>query len=132
MYVRNLTTDKWHDTSDEGRDIGRPTWADIEAAIRQLDGRVYTLAIIGGEGEAHLAVGGGSEGRYIVYATFDNWNFRTLTSAATESSKIYLFIGGQEGDYPSNIVVSLQSALQAARTFAELGQIDASLSWRDH
>jgi hypothetical protein len=132
MYVRALGTDEWHGRDLTHRDMHDPTWPDIEAAIRKLDGRVFTMATIAAEGEAHLCVGGGSEGRYVVYATFDNWNFRTLTSAATESSKILLFIGGQEGDYPSNIVVPLQNALQAARTFAESGQIDPNLTWRDH
>ncbi len=129
MYARNLTTDEWHGISSNGRDTQDPTWADIEAAVRRLDGRVYTNAIVGGKGEAHLLVGGGSEGRYIVYATFDNMSFANLTSSPSSSTRTVLFTGGQDGDYPSHTVVSLEDALKAARTFAEHGEIEASLTW---
>jgi hypothetical protein len=66
-----------------------------------------------------MAVGGGDSGRYVVYATFDNANFFTLLSLDQSEGKLLLFVAGQEGDYDKEIVVDLQSALTAAKTFAD-------------
>jgi len=133
MYVKALYADCWDGRTCTNLETPNPSWGDIAAAVERLDGKRHTIITIGAGGEAHMAVGGGEHGQYVVYATFDNESFRTLLSATTQSQEImYLVTGGQLGDYPKNIVVDLASALAAAKTFAELGQIDATLNWRDH
>jgi hypothetical protein len=130
MYVSKLNRDARRGWEEEV--VVNPSWQDIEAAINALDGKLRTVITISGEGEAHMAVGGGDSGQYVVYATFDNANFFTLLSLDQSEGKLLLFVAGQEGDYDKKIVVDLQSALTAAKTFAEDGKIDTTLEWRDY
>jgi len=56
----------------KGRPWGaNPPWEEIEAAIRQLDGRHKTEVSITGAGEAHMSITGGN-GVYLVDATPNN------------------------------------------------------------
>jgi hypothetical protein len=130
MFAKVLVTDLWHVPSDHRRHIADPSLQDIATAIERLDGKYRTLAILKGDGDAHLAVGGGANGQYVVYATFDNARFFKLMSPGQPDSKVLLCVGGQEGDYSSNIVVDLAAALAAAKRFAETGRIDSTLQWR--
>jgi hypothetical protein len=127
VYAKALSTDYWRGTACDGEEIAHPSLEDIKAAITRLDGKYRTIVTIKGDEDAHLAVGGGASGEYVVYATFDNKRFLTLTSAEPSDSKTMLFVGGQEGDYPKNIIVDLPLALAAAKAFAETGQIDPGL-----
>jgi Immunity protein Imm1 len=130
MYAKVLSTDLWRGPSDHGWHIADPSLQDIATAIERLDGKHHTLAILKGDGDAHLAVGGGANGQYVVFATFDNVRLFTLTSPEQPDSKVPLCVGGQEGDYSKNTVVDFPAALAAAKRFAETGQIDSALQWR--
>jgi hypothetical protein len=130
MYATALSTDYWQGVRCDGSDIANPSPEDIEAAIKALDGKHRSTVTIRGNDVAHLAVGGGTGGQYVVYATFDNTRFFTLMSAEQSESKVLLLIGGQEGGYPNSIVVNLPLAMAAAKSFAETGQIDPTLQWR--
>ena len=131
MYAKALWTDYWRGTACDGDQIAHPSVEDIEVAITRLDGKYRTIVTIKGDEDAHLAVGGGASGQYVVYATFDNKRFSTLMSAEPSDSQTLLLVGGQQGDYPRNIVVDLPLALAAANAFAETGQIDPGLRWRN-
>jgi hypothetical protein len=131
MYAKALWTDYWRGTACDGDQIAHPSVEDIEVAITRLDGKYRTIVTIKGDEDAHLAVGGGASGQYVVYATFDNKRFSTLMSAEPSDSQTLLLVGGQQGDYPRNIVVDLPLALAAAKAFAETGQIDPGLRWRN-
>jgi hypothetical protein len=129
MYVSSLATDLWEDARCENDEVSNPSWEDIENAIRDLDGKSRTIVSLQGEDEAHLVVGGGSSGRYLVYATFDNKHFSTLSNGRAASSKMRLYIGGQVGEYADNLIVDIACALSAARCFSEFGQLDPKLAW---
>jgi Immunity protein Imm1 len=88
------------------------------------------MATLKGDGEAHLAVGGGADGQYIVFATFDNKRFFTLMAPRQSDSKVLLCVGGQEGEYSKESVVDLSAALAAAESFAETGQMNLALRWQ--
>jgi Immunity protein Imm1 len=114
----------------EPRHGENPTWEQIETAIRQLDGERRTLVILGvGDPVPHMAIGGGEDGKYIVYATPDNMSFHTLVNPGAPPGRCMLTAGGQRGDYDLKICVGLREALLAAKTYAESGQIDAGLTW---
>jgi Immunity protein Imm1 len=128
MFVTTMTTDYWEGVKSKHDTVLSPSWTEIEAAIACLDSETLTMVTLRGEGEAHLAVGGGG-GRYVVYATFDNQKFLTLTRGGEGRSKVSLSIGGQMGEYPEDIVVDGPLALAAAKSFAESGQINDHLHW---
>jgi Immunity protein Imm1 len=113
----------------KGGHISRPSWTDIEAAVKNLDGKKFTMVTVEGTGGAHLTIGGGTSGKYVVYATFDRIQFFTLATHGKGETKVPLFVGGQEGEYPENIVVDSTLALAAAKSFADFGRLDSNLFW---
>jgi Immunity protein Imm1 len=104
------------------------TWEDVERALNRLDAHEYTIIAIQADGEAHLVIGGGA-GHYVVYATFDNNEFWNLLSAQTSARVVLLNVGGQEGDYLTKQVVTVDLAVAAAKTFFLHGELDPSLLW---
>lgn len=129
MFVTALSIDLWDGVTDEGDDIPAPSWQQIEAAIRDLDGKRRTIVTLAAEAESHLTIGGGSSNRYVVYMTFDNMEFHNLLSGDRAEQVVKLFVGGQDGLYPDNTVIDITLALKAARGFAETGQPDPSCKW---
>ena len=113
-------------------ELDNPSWDEIEKAIRRLDGERCSLVILGiGDPVPHMGIGGGGEGKYIVYTTRDNMHFHTLINPSAPAGKCMLVAGGQLGDYEQKKCVSLREALQAAKTYAETGQIDSGLTWAE-
>lgn len=129
MRVKSLSTDLWDASADEEEDVPNPSWQQIESAIRALDGKRRTMAVLSAGGEWHLAVGGGSSNRYVVYMTFDNMSFLNLLSREKADRTVTLFVGGQDSLFPDNTVVDIALALRAAKAFAETGQADPSCKW---
>jgi hypothetical protein len=114
-------------TSEE---LENPTWQDIETAIRRLDGDRCSLLILGiGDPVPHMGIGGGHEGKYIVYATPDHQIFHNLINPNAAPGKSFLVAGGQLGDYANRQCIDLTVTLRAAKTYAESGQLDTSLIW---
>jgi len=113
------------------REKQNPTWGDIEAAVRLLDGRTRTLVCVGiGDPPVpHMAIGGGEGGKYIVYSTPDNRTFQTLINPQAPRGKCLLKAGGHFGEYELRQCVNLTDALRAARTYAETGEVDPELLW---
>jgi len=136
MFVVKLTWDKWDwDKPDadqlEQFALSSPSVPDIEKAIRRLDGKHFSLVVIYGDGEAHMAIAGGNSDQYIVSASYDNERFFTPENSDKDTKPVYLFAGGQRGDYPENMVTNLEASLAAARIFAENCTLDPSLTWTE-
>jgi len=94
----------------------RPSLADVEQAIRRLDQHRHSICTIRLVTGRHLVVGGGL-GRYIVYVdnrdgTFEEARRRDPVDPGTSLS---LTIGGQEGDYPAEAVLDLESTWAVTR-----------------
>lgn len=133
MFVKSLIFEAWEGVLNQGGEIETPTWEVIATHIRALDGNRSTLVLLMGDGEVHMAVGGGRLAQYIVYATFDGVNFAQLHSQRqlqNAAAPARLNVGGQEGDYPAKVVVSLEEALQAAYAFSSDGTLQESFQWR--
>ncbi len=131
MFVSNLSIENWNSNRDEGEFIENPTWNQIEAAIHDLNGKSKTLVILGADNETYMAIGGGESEKYIVNVTFDNISFTNLVDLSKPKEIEKLVVGGQEGNYPAKLCVDLQKVLLAAKKFAELGQLEQSVSWEE-
>jgi hypothetical protein len=131
MFVSDLSIEKWVGNTNEGEFIENPDWSQIEAAIRELDGKSKTLVTLGVDDETYMTIGGGESGKYVVSVTFDNINFHNLVDLSKPDGTEKLVVGGQEGIYPAKMCVDLLRCLLAARTFAESEKLDSLLSWQE-
>lgn len=111
--------------------IDRPAWADIEAAIRELDGRkAITVELFRIPPERfgypqgdedydlpHMAVSGGHGGRYTAYISKPDAPTRMLA--------------GRPGEPPDGFSKGpdLEAVVQAARRFTTDGEADEALPW---
>ena len=125
-FVRTLTTDT--------RTLQNPTWADVEAAIRQLDAKTQTLVILAPRlpddtSESHMAIGGGRGDLCVVYVTEDNLRFWNLEDPTKPDGSVRMVVGGQEGEYRPAQCVSRSWALKAAQTYFETGTRPDDLPW---
>src|ERR1041384_581937 len=129
-YVATLTA--------YAKTIANPTWIDVEREIVALDGRQQTLVTLspaapkgGPDGDHHMAIGGGSEGQFIVYITEDNLNFWNLTDPNRRGAEqnVRMNIGGQEDEYQEEQLVSREMAISAARRYFEDGGRAPELAW---
>jgi hypothetical protein len=128
MFISKFSVEDWQ--GSQNRSSLRPvqSWKEIEAAIKELDGHRKTLVTLEADGETHMAVGGGT-GEYVVYLTFDNETFHYLVDPSKSGVDKNLIVGGQEGVYPAKLCVDVDSALEAAKTFSELGAMEKSVIW---
>jgi len=131
MFVSDLSIENWISNRDEGEIIENPNGNQIESAIRDLNGKSKTLVTLGADEETYMTIGGGESEKYIVNVTFDNISFTNLVDLSKPEKIEKLVVGGQEGNYPGKLCVDLQTALLAAKKFAELGQLEQSVSWEE-
>ena len=126
-----LLSDHWEDVRNYEEIVETPTTDDFDRLLNRMDGQVYTMILLQREGDAHMGIGGG-DGKYVVYATFDNetfWNLIGPEGPEGEPRAIMLNAGGQEGEYPARQVVSQDRARQAGHAFLATGELDRSLRW---
>jgi hypothetical protein len=131
MFVLDLSVEKWVGNKNESEFIENPNWSQIEATIRELDGKSHTLVTLGVDEDNYMTIGGGESRRYIVSVTFDNISFHNLVDLSKPDTTEKLVVGGQEGIYPAKMCVDWLPCLVAARTFAESGKLDSLLSWQE-
>lgn len=130
MFVVNLSVDDWDGPHNSEREVSTPTTEEIREAIEQLDAERHSLVTLHANGDVTIAVGGG-DGRFVVFATFDNQLFYNLLGPGDPAKLVEVFVGGQIGEYPENTVVDRSSALSAAMTFAQTGELDSRFSWAE-
>lgn len=120
------------------REMAHPDWEQIEATIRALDGDARTDVVLRASNEnpadtPHMMIGGGNEGRYVVYATYDGRRLfdlhRSDAGSRTDEEDMRVVAGGQEGIYHAREVVDLATVLAAARAFALDGELAPGLNW---
>ncbi len=133
MFVTNLSWDEWEGNHDRGAVVAATSWQQVEAKIVALDGRSRTLVTLETDGEAHMAIGGGANDRYVVYVTADNAVFEYLVerSPIGGDESVAIVVGGQVGDYLVRRCVGLPMVLAAARLFVEAGRWERSVWERD-
>ena len=130
MAIQLLTICEWKGTGRIDHEAPDPTWEEIEKGIRALNNRdvndVYLYADAEND-EEFLCIGGG-DGRYVVTGAYEE-SFPTVVDPERGGEEL-LVVGGQEGSYPSRMIVSLDVALRAARSYFESGTFGGGgLTW---
>jgi len=131
MKIRRLRICDWQESGRLNIVVEKPSWSDIESAIRAMNnGNLNDVYLdLESEPETSLTIGGGS-GRYIVSGSLAAESFPTLTDpSVAETARVNLIVGGQLGDYPAHYVVSLAHALAAVRSVAESGIFSSEYQW---
>lgn len=145
MYITRLSSDEWDEAGKhyEPQAVEQPGPTEVEAALRRLDGKRWTVVTLEASDEQFMGVGGGSEGRYLVYvcgeepgaADEDSGEEVIDVLLAPDAEHIpadaeaKLHIGGQETAHPLRHCVDLATALRAANTYAATGTLDPALRW---
>ena len=132
MPAFQLAVYEWRGTGVTKTISEQPSWEAVESAIRALNNRERNdlyLTPSPGDPETYLCIGGGA-GRYVVAGSVRNLEFPTiLDDSKSPDPRQRLTVGGQEGEYPANQVVDLETALSAAREFFEAGGFSESGPW---
>jgi hypothetical protein len=131
MFVKFMFADEWHDRTDRGTGMANPTWDQVKQAIAALDGKQRTMLTIADKegGDRYLIVAGQWDGRCLVNATKDNYDFFSLVDPSRSTDKRMLYVGGQNGQYEERKCVPLDWALEAAEHFFEAGEMKPAMNW---
>jgi Immunity protein Imm1 len=125
MYVQRL---RIFDAED--RVVENPTWADVERAIRSLNGKTRTaLNLFHDERSPDMVIGGGRRRLYHVMVGRRGVGPINLVNPSAKDDEIEMLIGGYGTDFPMWALVDLPTALVAAKTFWDQGKLDESLHW---
>jgi Immunity protein Imm1 len=131
MYVKRMFLEDEETTSLE---IVCPSWEEIEAALRQMNGRNKNILILYPdideiEDGEFMSIGGG-ENQQFVCCVYDNDGVDHCLTNPEESSEeiIYVYMGQTTGQ-SKNQVTSIERVLLAVETYVQHGQLDTNLYW---
>lgn len=134
MGIDEATCDYWITGKDNGDVIENPIWEDVEKMILSLDGWNRTLVTFGSYDEGYyMAIGGGKNGKYIVYVSYDDEEkiYNLINQTGSEKELVELVVGGQQGNFPKRNCVSQDMVLSAAKNFFETQKIDQNMEWEE-
>jgi len=112
--------------------VNNPTWLQVEAALGKLTGEETenSVYLFKEYGEPPYLQVTGETGYYMV-EFFDENSYMLINPAQEDSDEEIEIAGfGIINDFPVREVVSLDMAIQAAKTFFENGQQDPSSVWK--
>jgi hypothetical protein len=143
MHVQGLESvvyadDGWAHRSEK---IGRPSWEQIEAAIRRLNRFQYPAVLLWPtEDESEHAVDGdhecfeimGGEGGYWLAGSIGSYYQRRYLDPVGGDDEVDVWTSDQGfADAERHICRELETVLQAARYYATHGAFDPALQWED-
>ena len=132
MPVEKLTISDWAATGERDTFIEKPSWSQIEGAVRALNNEnLNDLYLYPEENnpETYLCVGGGA-GRYVLTGSINNNSFPTLVDPIrSPTPTTSLVVGGQPGDYPSNWIMDLSTTLKTTKAFFDAGGFQCGVIW---
>ena len=134
MGIKEVSYDYWIRGKDNGEMIENPTWEDVEKMILSLDGWNRTLVTFGNYDEGcYMAIGGGKNGKYIAYASYDDEEkiYNLINQTGSEKELVELVVGGQRGNFPERNCVSQDMVLSAAKKFFQTQEVDQNMEWEE-
>ena len=113
----------------EGQENKTATAEDAEAAIRRLDGAKFSLVLFTLFTGETLLVGGGPN-RFVVELATDSSHRWCVITGQCGDENISLVVGGQSAEFPGDICVSIDVAIEAIRSFINSnGKRSEQLEW---
>jgi len=111
--------------------LERPSWEQIEDAVRQMDGHGRCEVSLVVDDETYLMLGGGAGGRFVCEVV-GPWGDCALSDPAQPEGPPVPVNDGQPSLYDPRHVIGLAAVLQAARHFATKGEPTPSYAWGKH
>jgi hypothetical protein len=124
-----LVYDDWLGVLPNETVIEKPDWTEVEAAIRNMDGRARCTVTIERDDWSNLSIGGGGASFNVCHTTPDEHFWQSIIPTESSSQMVGLVVGGQLGEYPPCAVVDIDTALAAAKEFLATGQRDTRIHW---
>lgn len=134
MSIDRASCDCWIAGKDNSEVIENPTWENVKNMILNLDGWNRTLVTFGNYDEGYyMAIGGGKNGEYIAYVSYDDEEkiFHLVNQNGSKKELVELVVGGQRGNFPEKICVTQNMVLSAAKRFFETQEVDLNLKWEE-
>jgi hypothetical protein len=132
MHASRISVHSWEGAQRHDDVVEQPDVGAVETAIRRLDGDRTSEVCIEADDESYLILGGGA-GRYVGFVSRSEDEMHDLiTPTGSGEPRIELCAGGQIGFFAERQLVDLATALRAARTFAERGELEPSVTWELH
>lgn len=81
----------------------------------------------------YMAIGGGKDGRYITYASYNNEEelYNLVNQTGSKEELVELVVGGQRGNFPERNCVTQDMVLSAAKRFFETQEADPNMEWEE-
>ena len=134
MSIGLLTAVEWSGTECAEESTLTPDWTKVETAIRALDATVRDQLILQPDEDdfdTWLAVGGGS-GQLVVTGSKAGQSFPSFCMPGVpRTPRVLLQVGGQEGEYDNDMIVSLETALVVAHAFFDAGGFECGIAWSE-
>lgn len=104
------------------------SWEEVEADLRRLDGESSDSIFIAAQGQDHMSIAGGNDGRYVVQARIGRGCF-VCSSGKSDGSIKDVAACWDYVPFPSANVLDLETAIAAAREFYATGGLAPQLKW---
>jgi hypothetical protein len=106
-----------------------PTWDQVEAALRGLDGQTTDSVILALDGQSYLGISGGEDNRFVLAGYIESFGSFICASGVHEGPAVDVVVAGDFNSYASKNVIELHQALEAARALHERGVLSEHLKW---
>jgi hypothetical protein len=132
MHASRISVHSWEGAHRHDDVIEQPDAAAVESAVRRLDGDCITEVCIEADDHSYLILAGGA-GSYVGFVSRSEDEMHNLiTPTGSAEPSVELCTGGQTGYFAKRQLVDLPTALRAARTFAEHGELESTATWELH
>jgi len=125
MHVTSIS----HGISEKEIEKMHPSWADVDARLRALDGEQSDGIVLGSPADTYMGISGGENNRYIVAGYLEGFGSYIIASGDPAGDRQDVVICNDYAAFPSRNIVGLEEAILAARSFFETGQLTAELKW---
>jgi len=102
---------------------------EVKQAIDRLDGVNKTAVVLKLDDNNLMIVGGGENGKYIVFAKVDGKNYYMANKFDIAKDPMTITVAKQKGKYPSRRCLNLDMVLESAKHFAHRGTLAQTFNW---
>jgi hypothetical protein len=135
MYVKRLFMEDVRilDPQSPEVEVYDPTWDQIESAIRRLDGNHRSIVIIGqlDPETDFMGIGGGKDGVYRCFVYDRQGREFAVIDPSKPPDKLVDILMGQKTSVSLQECIDLDTVLLAAKSYAESGQLEKKLTWKE-